>query len=146
MLLFSISNIHEYKSCLDILIFNCKYFRVPERSVFYRPGLYFSILRNFLGFFHHLVVTFLICFSFVIKPPKLFLQFVNNYIFALVCKFYFFEILNYCPIINFIVIPAVNLTGKIGNYCYTNFSSRRKNLFTTIIISSAEKKNVLSRR
>ena len=65
MLMFSIGNIHEYQSCLDLLIFNCKYFWLPETRAFYRPGLYFSALWTFLGFFCHLVITFLNCFSFI---------------------------------------------------------------------------------
>ena len=65
MLMFSVGDIHEYESCLDLLIFNCKYIWLPETRVFYRPDLYFSILWNFLGSFCHLVITFLICFSFI---------------------------------------------------------------------------------
>ena len=65
MLMFSIGYIHENESCLDLLIVNCKYIWLPETRVFYRPGVYISILWNFLGSFCHLVITFLICFSFI---------------------------------------------------------------------------------
>ena len=49
--MFSIGDIHEYESCFDLLIFNCKYFGLPETCVFYRPGLYFSIFVDFLSIF-----------------------------------------------------------------------------------------------
>ena len=65
MLMFPIGDVREYELRLDLLIFNCKYFWLPETRVFYRPGLYFSILWIFLGSFCHLVITFLICFSFI---------------------------------------------------------------------------------
>ena len=65
MLMFSIGDIREYESCLELLIFNYEYFRLPETRVFYIPGLYFSILWTFLGFFRHLVITLLICVSFI---------------------------------------------------------------------------------
>ena len=65
MLMFSVGDIHEYELCLDLQIFNCKYFWLPETHVFYRPGLYFSILLKFLESFCHLVITFLVCFSFI---------------------------------------------------------------------------------
>ena len=58
MLMFSIGEIHEYESCLDLLIFDCKYFRVPKTRVFYRPALYFYILWTFLGFLCHLAITY----------------------------------------------------------------------------------------
>ena len=39
MFMFSIGDIHENESCLDLLIFNWKYFPLHETRVFYRPGL-----------------------------------------------------------------------------------------------------------
>ena len=51
MLMFLIGDIHEYESFLGLMVFNCKYFRLPSAPVFYRPGLYLSILWTFFSIF-----------------------------------------------------------------------------------------------
>ena len=69
MLMYLTGDIHEYESSLDLLIFDCKYFWLSETRVFYRLGLYSSILWIFLGSFWHLVVTYF-CFFFYINLAK----------------------------------------------------------------------------
>ena len=117
---------------------------LSETRVFYRPGLYFSILRKFLESFCRLVITFLICFSFIET-------FANNpynlsriTFFLWSAFFIFFGIWIIGEIINLIVLAAIIITEKIDNYRYNNFLVEEKNIFTTIIINSAEK-IVLSR-
>ena len=145
MLMFSVGDIHEYESCLDLLIFNCKNIWLLETRVFYRPDLYFLILGNFLGSFYHLVITFLILFFFYLNLSKQSLQFVKNHIFALVCIFhFFFGIWIIGEIINFIVLAATIITEKIDNYRYNNSLVKEKIIFITIITNSVEK-IVLSR-
>ena len=85
-------DIHEYESSLDLLIFNCKFFWLPETRVFYRLGLYSSILWIFLENFWHLVITFLICFFFYIKLPK---QSIVRFLLWSVFFIFFPGILNY---------------------------------------------------
>ena len=38
-----------------------------------------------------------------------------------------------------IVSAAINITGKIDNYCYKIFLVGEKNIFTTVTINSVEK-------
>ena len=63
--MFLTGEIHEYESSLDLLIFNCKYFWLPETRVFYRIGLYSSILWIFLEVFGIWLSLFLSVFSFI---------------------------------------------------------------------------------
>ena len=143
-MLFSIGDIHEYESCLDLLIFNCKYIWLPETRVFYRPGLYFSILWKYFESFCRLVITFLVCFSFMQTFPN------NPYnlwriTFLLWSLFFiFFGIWIIGEIINLIVLAAIIITEKIDNYRYNNSLVEEKNIFTTLTITSVEK-IVLSR-
>ena len=141
MLIFSIGDIHEYE-CLNLLIFNCKYFRLPETRIFYRLGMYFSILCH-LGFFCHLVINFLICFPFIYIFPNnpCNLPIITFLLWSV--NFIFFGILSYWWNNQLIVLAAVNITWKIDNYHYNNFLVEKKK-FTTIIINSVEK-TVLSR-
>ena len=46
MLMFSVDDIHEYESCLDLLIFNCEYFGLPETRVFYRDVIIQKIFET----------------------------------------------------------------------------------------------------
>ena len=137
--MFSIGDIHEYESCLDLLILNCKYFWLPETRVFYRPGLYFSILWKYFESFCHLVITFLVCFSFIQTFPNNPYNLLRITFLLWSLFFIFFGIWIIGEIINLIVLAAIIITEKIDNYRYNNFLVEEENIFTTIIINSVEK-------
>ena len=144
MLMFSIGYTHENESCLDLLIVNCKYLWLPETRVFYRPGLYFSILWKFFESFCHLVITFLVCFSFIQTFPNNPYNLFRIAFFLWSLFFIFFGIWIIGEIINLIVLAAIIITEKIDNYRYNNSLVEEKNIFTILTITSVEK-IVLSR-
>ena len=89
-----------------------------------------SVFLHFVDFFRiffHLVITFLICFSFIQIFPN------NHYNLSIITfllwsvNFIYLEFWIIGEIINLIVLPAINITGKIDNYRY-NFLVVEKNI------------------
>ena len=96
-------------------------------------------LWTFLAFFSHLIITFLICFSFIyIFPNNPYNLSITRFLLWSV-NFIFLQFWITGKIINLIVLAAINVTGIIDNYRYNKFLVEGKNIFDTVINNSAEK-------